>query len=63
MSFLSSKMTHTNEGLCHPDKAQEDGDSGQGLASVVQRRKGVVYVLCFKSGMPWRFILGLTAPT
>lgn len=27
VSSLPPKMTHTNEGLCHPDKAQEDGDS------------------------------------
>lgn len=39
VSFLSSKMTHTNEGLCHPDKAQEDGDSGQRLASIVRGGK------------------------
>lgn len=67
MSFLSSKMTHINEGLCHPDKAREGGDSGQGgqpgFVSVIQERKGtesVCYVLNPKC--PWRVTLGLIAP-
>lgn len=61
MSFLSFKMTHPNEGLCHPDEAQGEGDPGQdgqpGLMSIIQKRKGpellcVLRALCFQSEMP-----------